>query len=356
MSPLTSERRSWRSRWGADEGVERRASDAVAAPRVSQVPAAPAAVLDPVRLAALEDSGLLANPPVEGFDRITRLTTKALGVPVAVISIVGAEGQTLLSADGLPGSLAATRDAPVAHGFCQHVVERAAPLVMDDARNVALLQGDPALTELEAVAYAGMPLTTDAGHTLGALCAIDLVPRDWSERDLELLADLAAAVMGEVARLGLARRLELEVRRDPVTGLGNRLAWEDLAPREVARAHRHNQPLVLALLELDRSRRARITDPLLRDVSRTWAEALRDIDVLVRLGAEEFALLMPATGLDPAFDVVERLRHSLWGGATCSAGVAMLRGAEQADDLLDRASVALLRARRSGRSASLLAS
>ncbi len=330
-------------------------------PSAGPEPVTPTGVTDRARLTALRETSLLDAVPDGSFDRFTRLATRLLGVPTAMVSLVDADRQVLLGAEGVPEPWGELRETPLSHSFCQHVVDREGPLVVSDARTVPLLAGNKAIDELQVVAYAGMPLTTAAGHTLGSLCAIDSSPRTWSQDDLDALADLAATVMAEVELRRLARRLQEEVRVDDLTGLPNRRALREAGPAEIARARRFAQPLVLAILDLDRFRRfndrhgSPAGDDLLRRITGVWTSELRDIDVLARLGGEEFALILPATGLDPAFDVVERLRGSLTSGLTCSAGIAGLRTDERLEDLLARADAALVRAKRSGRNASVLA-
>ena len=61
------------------------------------------------------------------------------------------------------------------------------------------------------MAYAGVPLVTREGHTIGALCVIDKTPRLWSERDIALLQDLAASVATEIElRTEIAERRQAE--------------------------------------------------------------------------------------------------------------------------------------------------
>ncbi len=317
-----------------------------------------AGVTDARRLEALHATGLLGASPDAAFDRITRLTTRLLRVPVALLTLVDADRQLLLGVDGpWPGA----RETPLTHSFCQHVVGRGAPVVVEDARNVAVLRESAAATDLNVVAYAGLPLTTPDGHVVGALCAIADGPRQWSQEDLDALADLAAVATSEVERRTLATHRAGGGDEDPVTGLGNRRAWDREVPRELARARRFGHPLILAVLHLDRfgryaDRRGRAAaDDLLHATARAWQPNLREVDVLVRLDGAQFGLLMPVTPLDPAFDVVERLR-ALPSALTCSAGVAMLREGESAEELLARADAALRLVKRSGRNASALAS
>lgn len=315
-------------------------------------------IADPGRLAALRTSGLLETQPSESFDRLTRMVVRVTGAPAALVSLVDADRRILLSSSGLNAPWDERRETPLADSFCRDVVERGSPLVLEDTRNVTPLGGG----DLGAAAYAGFPLSTPEGHTIGVLAAIDASPRQWSQGDLEALDDLAASVMSEISLRHLAQRLSTEARTDPVTGLGNRRHWDLDGPRELARARAFGHSLVLALLDLDRFRRFNdrhgnsAGDQLLRDITQSWRASLRDVDLLMRFSGVQFAVAMPATGLDPAFDIVERLRGDLPSGLVCSAGLAMLRDGEDADALLQRADSALVRAKRSGRNASALAS
>jgi GAF domain-containing protein len=83
----------------------------------------------------------------------------------------------------------------VSHFFCQHAVEARSPLVISDAREHPLLRDNLAIDDLGVVAYAGAPIITPEGHALGTLCVIDHVPRNWTHDQIDMLTDLAAAVV-----------------------------------------------------------------------------------------------------------------------------------------------------------------
>ena len=153
---------------------------------------------DPARLNSLRRSGLLDSAPEESFDRITRIAASALGVPVSLVSLVDADRQFFKSCLGLPQPWADARETPLSRSFCQHVVVGAEPLIIPDARQHPLVHDNPAIGELSVVAYAGIPLKMPDGEIIGSLCAIDSQPRDWSEHDVEILRDLAEAVMTEI--------------------------------------------------------------------------------------------------------------------------------------------------------------
>ena len=156
------------------------------------------AVYAPERLRELHRSMLLDTPPEESFDRLTRLTSSVLNVPVALVSLVDSDRQFFKSCLGLPQPWAAQRQTPLSHSFCQHVVESRRPLVVSDAREHPLLRNNPAIRDLGIIAYAGAPLISPNGQVLGTLCAIDHEPRHWTTNQVEILSNLAGSVLSEI--------------------------------------------------------------------------------------------------------------------------------------------------------------
>ena len=165
------------------------------------------------RLAALQRTGLLDSPPDAAFDRLTKLATKIIGTPVALVSLVDGDRQFFKSAVGVPEPWKSQRGTPLTHSVCKHVVATARELVVSDARAHPLLCGNMAIKDLGMVAYAGAPLVTTDGHALGSLCVVDIKPRAWSDDDLEILRELAAIAMREIELRELLRVAE-EARRD----------------------------------------------------------------------------------------------------------------------------------------------
>jgi GAF domain-containing protein len=156
------------------------------------------AVGDPRRLRALQRSGLLGIRDDPAFDRLTRMATRVLGAPVALVSLVDRDRQVFASCLGLPEPWATRGETPLSHSFCQHAVDAREPLVVEDAREHPLLRTNLAIRDLGVVAYAGIPLIDDDGHALGTLCVIDDKPRRWTAEEIDLLRDLASSVMSEI--------------------------------------------------------------------------------------------------------------------------------------------------------------
>src|SRR5215469_9573678 len=163
------------------------------------------------RLTALYETGLLDSPPEPAYDRLTQLATRLLGVPVSQVSLIDIDRQFFKSAVGMPEPWASSRQTPLSHSFCKHVVTSEAMVVVEDACSDPLAQGNLAVTDFDVAAYLGIQLVTPDGYVLGSLCAIDSKPRQWTNENIADLTGLACIAMTEIAlRLQVARREEAE--------------------------------------------------------------------------------------------------------------------------------------------------
>ena len=166
-------------------------------------------ISDPQRLRALHQTGLMDAPAEEAFDRATRLATRIVGTPVALVSLVDETRQFLLSQTGVDPAHLAGRETPLSHSFCRHVVERDAALIVSDARRDPQVADNGAVEDMDVIAYLGVPLRSVEGDVLGSFCVIGHEPRVWSDEDHETLLDLAAGVEAEIrlrSQIKLARQ------------------------------------------------------------------------------------------------------------------------------------------------------
>ena len=155
-------------------------------------------ILDKDRLNKLYSVNLLDTVPEASFDRITQLASEVLGVPVSLVSLIDINRQFFKSPIGLSEPTASKRETPLSHSFCKHVVQNEKNLIVEDARKNEHLMHNLAIRDLNVIAYAGVPITLSDGHTLGAFCAIDNEPRQWTERDISILDNLAQWVITEI--------------------------------------------------------------------------------------------------------------------------------------------------------------
>ena len=152
-----------------------------------------------------------------------------------------------------------------------------------------------------------------------------------------------------------AAKLETLAQHDALTGVANRRAWDARLPVEMDRARRAGTPLAVAMLDLDHFKGFndqyghQAGDQLLKSATIAWQSLLRSSDLLARYGGEEFAMLLPASTLGEAVEVLDRLRLATPLAQTFSAGVAMWHGEEASDQLVARADKALYQAKRAGR-------
>jgi diguanylate cyclase (GGDEF)-like protein len=180
-------------------------------------------------------------------------------------------------------------------------------------------------------------------------------PVDESSRIAASMRMLAAETAMALERSDLLARLEEVARTDDLTGLFNRRGWEEQLPRELARSRRNDDPLCVAMLDLDffknynDQRGHQAGDRLLKQSASAWLRELRVSDTLASYGGEEFSVALPGCRLENAKDIVERLRAAMPGDQTVSAGVVCWNGRETAEELVGRADAALYEAKRMGR-------
>ncbi len=247
---------------------------------------------------------------------------------------------------------------------------------------VLALDGDRGLTRFidhrnEQVIAAYAPV---GSLGLGLLLKIDL--RELYEpvrRELErvlpllLIVIVIGTVMLSAQVTPLASRLRRLATLDGLTGVLNRATYMRMSEHELAGARRRRQPVSVVMLDADHFKRVNDTyghdigDEVLKVLSATCRATLRAVDVVGRLGGEEFALTLPDTALDGALLVAERLRERIAAlevpakkdilRFTVSIGVAGFPGGgETIAALLKAADEALYAAKHGGRNRVVIAS
>lgn len=170
------------------------------------------------RISKLDKYNILDTPSEHVFDRITRLVSQLIDVPIALVSLVDAERQWFKSKQGLE-ALETPRDI----AFCAHAILDDGIFVIDDTLADPRFADNPLVTSDPKIRfYAGAPLRTQDGFKLGTLCAIDRKPRKLSDDQRQILMDLAGVVVDEMElRLALktslhrvAHEVELQSMKD----------------------------------------------------------------------------------------------------------------------------------------------
>ena len=158
------------------------------------MPAASVPANESQRLKALRGLKLLDTASEERFDRITRLATRILNVPIAYVTLVDESREFKKSRYGSD-----TVETPRETSFCAHAILEDKQLVVPDAQtdprflDNALVTGKPYIRF-----YAGNPIAAPDGSLVGTLCVIDRQPRIPSAEDLQALKDLAMIAQSEL--------------------------------------------------------------------------------------------------------------------------------------------------------------
>ncbi|TGN39523.1 sensor domain-containing diguanylate cyclase [Marinobacter confluentis] len=198
----------------------------------------------------------------------------------------------------------------------------------------------------------------------------DLIQRlaDKTRETNELNMNLERRVADRTLALEKAnRKLEETARTDVLTGLDNRRYLFELGKTALKKAVRSGRPVTTIMFDVDLFKKVNDTyghavgDKALVHLSALARQAIRDIDILARLGGEEFAILLENTTEEEAAEVAERLRTGIHEsplplergslGLSVSVGVSTLipESSDDLDTLLGRADKALYAAKAAGR-------
>jgi len=182
-----------------------------------------------------------------------------------------------------------------------------------------------------------------------------------------------AHIIGELARtqketLMLKEQLHesrQKMLRDPLTGLPNRMAFDERITLEINRCKRNHENICIAMWDIDHFKKVNDTyghdagDRVLKLLAQIINTRVRKVDMFSRIGGEEFVLLMPDTSLDNALCLNDQLRDSLansgfhYDGAPCpitaSVGIARIEEYDNSESVMRKADEALYRSKREGR-------
>lgn len=152
---------------------------------------------------------------------------------------------------------------------------------------------------------------------------------------------------------------------DPLTGIRNRLAYDECIGSEIERAKRYKRPLSMMALDLDNFKIVNDTmghstgDKLLCAVAGVMAESIRSVDFLARYGGDEFVIIFPELNIEQAKQAAQKVYNAIIKSdfkirehnivTTVSGGLAEMREGDTAETLFERADNALYLAKERGR-------
>jgi diguanylate cyclase len=212
-------------------------------------------------------------------------------------------------------------------------------------------------------------------QTIQSALKKSLIQKDESQKSLtsQLTALVERVQNMEEQDANIREQLEQEKIRavtDTLTGLPNREAYGERVHNEMLRWQRYQHPLSLAVLDIDFFKKVndqhghQMGDKVLKAISTSVANRLREVDFIARFGGEEFVLLLPETSAEDALSMLNRTRERLAKThmrskkendeetkftVTVSIGISEFREGDTADDVFERADKALYEAKENGR-------
>lgn len=211
--------------------------------------------------------------------------------------------------------------------------------------------------------YAGIPIVFLSGESDKdkQLLAMELGGDDFLTKPIRA-SHLISSVRIRASRF---RELRSFMVRDSMTGLFNHTTTKQLLDNEIARVQRSHGKMALAALDIDHFKNVNdsyghaVGDRVIKALARLLRQRLRSADVIGRMGGEEFAAILPDSGIDEAETVFNQIRQAFSEisfhtegtafNVTLSCGVASFADHATATDLSDAADKALYSAKNSGR-------
>ncbi|MGD1048835.1 MAG: sensor domain-containing diguanylate cyclase [Candidatus Krumholzibacteriaceae bacterium] len=200
----------------------------------------------------------------------------------------------------------------------------------------------------------------------GIIVAInDTSRRRFTEDDIHLLTVMANQAAIAFENYVLYKKLEVESITDGLTGIYNYRFLIRSIKLEMKRATRFGYPFSFLMIDVDNLKEYNDHNGhlsgsrALRDIARVITQSCREIDLVAKYGGDEFALLLPQTGLEGSLRLGERILKAIWrfkfdgvtpGLLTCSIGVAVFPDdARTVETVIERADAALYLAKSRGK-------
>jgi diguanylate cyclase (GGDEF)-like protein len=292
----------------------------------------------------------------EVLARTLEAGTRLDGVDAALVRLDGNEGVPTVAAHGLSADGVEPISGPP-DGSRARAIDVSYRYGPEDGDPAGLIHGGLAVPLEQDGARIGYlaVYTRDRGRRFG----------DDDLRELEEFTERAAPAIENARRFREARQL---ADLDALTGLHNRRYFHETLARESARAHRYNRRLALIVFDIDDFKQVNdeighlAGDAVLAGAAERVRGVLRTADIPCRVGGDEFAVILPESGIEQAEHLFVRLQNAISGRPVgqagslhISAGLAELKADDDSISFFERADAALYRAKDTGKGRSVTA-
>jgi diguanylate cyclase (GGDEF)-like protein len=256
---------------------------------------------------------------------------------------------------------------PGSKGYVAKAVRLRTPLLIKNVQTDPSIRYDGQIPEVRAIQSAIVVPMILNDQVIGAISLDSHNRAAFNDDDLRLLVSFAATATAAIRNAQLHMEMQRLAITDSLTNLYNRRGIYELGRREIERARRFGRPLTAIMFDLDSFKQVNdryghnIGDQVLRTISDRVNRNIREVDILGRLGGDEFIIILSETDLFTATNMAERLRIIIAespaivdGGVsipiTVSMGIAKAStGTQDLTSLIHDADQALYFAKQNGR-------
>jgi diguanylate cyclase (GGDEF)-like protein len=310
------------------------------------VPAAPLTEAQSRRLTAVGELGLLDRVGDPVLTALTRLAQSITGAGSAAVNVFDAQFQHRIAGIGVP--LVAH---PAPDSMCRLVIEGGERIVTQDATADTRFEYSSFVKDPVAPVrfYASLPIRSGGGVIVGTLCAFDSEVRELSEDQVARLEDIAQLACSHLELMRIATELGKAATLDPLTGVVNRVIFDDRLAQALARRRRRGTAVFVALIDLDDFKAINDThghacgDAALQWVARRLRDCVRSEDTVGRIGGDEFAVVAEVSDRE-FWRLLQKLHHAADGfepPLRVSVGAVVANDRDDVEALLQRADQAM---------------
>ncbi len=177
--------------------------------------------------------------------------------------------------------------------------------------------------------------------TTGVMCLYPKSPVQLDRETRGMIHTISNQIGIAIENAQLYEKMKLLSLHDPLTGLPNRRFLDLEIERNFSKAKRYETPLALLILDIDCFKKFNDShghtagDSLLVDIAAIMLREIRESDLAVRYGGEEFIALLPETTFQQAFDVAERIRQTIAAKTPVTVSIGVSSFSSEMNDCKD---------------------